>query len=206
MQRPPISIRPARSADRAQVTAALARAFADDPAMCYIFPDAARRARKLPAFFDLIQRSETDVALTNIACVNGTEDCAAAAIWRAPNDWQTPTSAMLRLAWPLLNTFGTALPRTLRMQSLLESHHSRVPHWYLAFLGCDPAFQGKGYGGAAVRARLATCDAEGLPAALETATESNLPIYTALGFVIADSFDVPGGPRFWSMWREPRAG
>ncbi|MGL4543643.1 MAG: GNAT family N-acetyltransferase, partial [Polymorphobacter sp.] len=102
-----------------------------------------------------------------------------------------------------LTTFGSALPRALRLQGLMDAHHARLPHWYLAFLGCDPRHQGRGYGGAAVRARLAQCDAAGLPAALETATESNLPIYTALGFRITDSFKLADGPQFWAMWRDP---
>jgi len=199
LQKPPIAVRPARLEDRAPVADVLARAFADDPAMSFIFPDAALRAERLPRFFDLIQRSERDPALTNIA-----GDTAAAAVWRGPGAWQTPTSTMLRLALPLLTTFGTALRRALRLQGLLEAHHPTTPHWYLEFLGTDPAQQGKGYGGAAVRARLAVCDAAGLPAALETATESNLAIYAALGFTVTDSFKLAEGPQFWAMWREPR--
>ena len=54
-----------------------------------------------------------------------------------------------------------------------------------------------------VRARLAQCDAAGLPAALETATESNLAIYTAMGFRITDTFKLDDGPQFWGMWRDP---
>lgn len=177
----------------------MARAFADDPGLSFIFPDSATRTQRLPGFFDLIQRSQRDPALTNIA-----GDTAAAAIWRGPGDWQTPTSTMLRLALPMIASFGTALRRALRLQAMLEAHHPRTPHWYLAFLATDPAQQGKGFGGAAVRARLALCDETGLPATLETATESNLAIYKALGFTITDSFKLPDGPQFWSMWRDPR--
>jgi GNAT superfamily N-acetyltransferase len=198
MQRPPIPIRPASLDDRARVAAIMADAFADDPALSFIFPDAATRPERLRRFFMLIQRTENDPALTNIAGEN-----AAAAIWRRPGEWQTPTLTMLKLAVPMLTTFGGALSRALRLQSLLESHHPRTPHWYLAFLGCERRFQGKGYGGAAVRARLAQCDAAGLPAALETATESNLAIYTAMGFRITDSFKLDDGPQFWGMWRDP---
>ena len=112
---------------------------------------------------------------------------------------------MLRNAVPLLRAFGTALPRALDLQNRLEAHHPGAPHWYLAFVGCDPARQVQGLGGAAIKARLARCDADAMPAALETATEGNLAIYRALGFEVTGTFDVPGGPRFWMMWREPRA-
>ena len=173
MQRPPIPIRPAGLDDRARVAAIMADAFADDPALSFIFPDAATRPERLRRFFTLIQRTETDPALTTIA-----GDGAAAAIWRRPGEWQTPPLTMLRLAVPMLTTFGSALSRA--------SQH-----------------QGKGFGGAAIRARLAQCDAQGLPAALETATESNLAIYRAMGFRITDEFKLADGPQFWGMWRDP---
>ena len=204
MQRPPIQTRAATPADRARVAAIMAAAFADDPAMCFIFSDAAQRPERLQRFFALIQRTERDPALTVIAGGDDTATTgAAAAIWRRPGEWQTPTTTMLRLALPLLTTFGGALRRALRLQAMMEAHHPRAPHWYLEFLGCDPAQQGRGYGGAAVRARLAQCDAAGLPAALETATESNLAIYTAMGFRITDTFKLDDGPQFWGMWRDP---
>jgi len=177
----------------------LASAFANDPALSHVFPDRAVRTARLPRFFDLILRSEADPALTDIA-----GDNAAAAVWRPPGAWQTSTATMLRLTIPLLTTFGTALPRALRLQGLLEAHHPATPHWYLEFLGTDAARQGQGFGGAAARARLARCDAEGMPAALETATQRNLGLYTALGFAVTHEFDVPNGPHFWCMWREPR--
>ena len=75
----------------------------------------------------------------------------------------------------------------------LSAEHFRVP-----------TAQGKGFGGAAIRARLALCDAQGLPAALETATESNVGLYQALGFAVTGTYRITGGPMFWSMWRDPR--
>lgn len=198
MQRAAIPVRAATPADAAVIAATLARAFIQDPVLGYLFPDAASRPRKLFQFFTLIVRAETRPADTLIA-----GDGAAAAIWRAPGEWRTPVSAMLRLAIPMLTTFGSGLMRALRLQSLIEAHHPAAPHWYLAFAGCDPPRHGRGFGGAAIRARLAQCDAAGLPAALETANEANLAIYAALGFVVSGTYDAAPGLRFWSMWREP---
>ena len=179
--------------------ATLAAAFADDPAMSYLFPDAELRRARLPRFFDLMWRAGPDIGLTDLA-----DEGAAVAVWRAPNSWDIPTLRMLRFAVPLLRTFGLALARALALQSLLEAHHPHAPHWYLAFVGCHPSCQGRGLGGAVIRARLARCDAESMPAALETATERNLAVYRALGFEVSGTFDVPDGPRFWTMWRAPR--
>ncbi len=167
--------------------------------MAISFPTRGRVPAILQRFFDLMLRSEADPALTDVA-----GDHAAAAVWRAPGKWQTTRLTMLRLTLPMLVAFGSALPRALRLQALLEAHHPSEPHWYLEFLGCNPAQQGQGYGGAATRARLDHCDREQLPAALETATAGNVPLYGALGFAVTSEFDVPGGPHFWSLWREPR--
>lgn len=198
MQRAAIPVRASTTADATAVATTLARAFVDDPVFAYLFPDVPGRPRKLAQFFALIVRTEADAADTLIA-----GDAAAATVWRAPGKWRTPTSAMLRAAIPLLATFGTALPRALRLQAAVDDHHPATPHWYLAFAGCDPALHGRGFGGAAIRARLRDCDAAGLPAALETANEGNLAIYGALGFAVTGTFDAAPGPRFWSMWRAP---
>lgn len=181
----------------------LAAAFADDPAMRYLFPDAAGRPVRLQRFFDLMVRISPDPALTDLA-LDADGRPAAAAVWRRPGAWQTSTLTMVRHAPALLTTFGLALPRALGVQARLDAHHPRKPHWYLQFFGCRPELQGKGYGGAALRYRLDRVDAEGLPAALETATESNLGLYRALGFDITDAFDGAPDLPFWDMWREPR--
>ena len=199
--RPPIAVRAATIADRAVVATLLARAFVADPALGFIFPDVASRPRRLRAFFDLIVRSEADPADWCIAADAGVP--AAVTIWRKPGAWRTPPSAMLRLIVPMIATFGTALPRALRLQGLLEAHHPADPHWYLEFAGCDPARHGRGFGGAAIRARLAETDAAGVSAALETANEANIAIYTALGFRVTGDFAVTPTLRFWTMWRDP---
>jgi ribosomal protein S18 acetylase RimI-like enzyme len=193
-----IPVRAAAHADASLVAGTLSRAFIDDPVLAYLFPDAPSRPRKLTQFFTLIVGTEARPGDTIIA-----GDGAAATIWRAPGEWKTPTSTMLRSVVPMLSTFGFSLTRALRLQATMDRHHPTTPHWYLAFAGCDPALHGRGFGGAAIRAKLRDCDAEGLPAALETANEANLAIYTALGFVVTDTFDAAPDMPMWSMRREP---
>lgn len=109
---------------------------------------------------------------------------------------------MLRRAWPMLATFGTGLPRALRVQGLLEKHHPTVPHWYLEFAGSLPECQGRGFGGAAISARLRETDASGVPVALETANPANLAVYNANGFVVTGTVDVTPDLTFWMMGRD----
>lgn len=198
-----IVVRGVTADDRDTVGDVLARAFIDDPAMAYLFRNADQRPLRLQRFFAAIGRADALTDHWSLAFDDaGTP--VAATIWRPPGAWQTPMTTTLRLLPRLLATFGTALPRALALQRQLEAHHPRSPHWYLAFAGCVPAAQGRGYGGAAIRQRLGWCDAQRLPAALETATPANLGLYQALGFAITDSYAIIGGPTFWTMWREPR--
>lgn len=201
-QRPPIPVHAARHQDRATAAAVLASAFIDDPAMAYLFRDAADRPRRLARFFGLIvsiDQSPEHWTLAN----DSRGETVAAALWRPPGAWKTPTSAMIASILPLLQVFGWALPRALALQGRIEAHHPAEPHWYLQFVGCVPQAHGRGYGGAVIRSRLALCDEQRLPAALETATPGNVPIYEALGFRTTGTYQIKDGPKFWSMWRDP---
>lgn len=191
-----VTIREARAGDRAAVAKMLGRAFADDPAMSYIFPDAAQRAKRLPRLFALLFDSDA-VGMRLVA-----QDADAGTFWRPPGRAHVPMTAMLAQAIPLLATLGTALPRALRLSHAIEAHFPAEPFWYLHIAGVDPARQGQGLGGASIRAGLARCDADGVPAYLETATESNVGLYARLGFALTGEWSVPkGGPCFWSMIR-----
>lgn len=201
--RPAIAVRAATSVDRSATARVLAQAFIDDPAMAYLFPASTTRPERLLRFFTMIGRADAATDDWSLALDAGGSPVAAAT-WRPPGQWQTPTAVLLRLLPQLLATFGTALPRARALQRQLEAHHPQAPHWYLQFAGCRPSAQGKGYGGAAIRSRLAQCDAEALPAALETATPSNVGLYESLGFVVTDRYRIAGGPDFWTMWRDPR--
>lgn len=206
MMRSPIAVRAAAEADRAVAATIFAQAFVDDPAMAHLFRDAAGRPARLQRFFGMMTAADADSDAGNWSLALGATGVpVAAAMWRPPGAPESQLGAMLWALPQLVGVFGTGLWRAFRLQRQLEKHHSAAPHWYLQFAGCLPHAQGKGYGGAAIRARLADCDAQRLPAALETATPSNLGLYQALGFEITDRFDGAAGLPFWAMWREPKA-
>jgi ribosomal protein S18 acetylase RimI-like enzyme len=203
MPRPPIALRPATATDQPLAAGILARAFIDDPAMTWLLPDRSKRPQRLQALFGAITRVDADPAVWSLAGDTGAAP-AAVALWRRPGRWQTPFLATMRELPALLRAFGPGVPRALGLQGAMEAHHPSAPHWYLQFVGCSPEAQGKGFGGAVIRDRLAVCDRDGIPAALETATPSNVPLYEALGFRVTDTFTHKDGPLFWGMWRDPR--
>lgn len=203
--KPPVAVRPATADDRGATAGVLARAFIDDPAMAYLFRDAADRPRRLARFFALVVSMDPGPENWRLAD-DADGQLAAAALWRPPGHWKTPALAMVASILPLVQTFGLALPRALALQEKLEAHHPAAPHWYLQFVGCVPERHGRGLGGAVIRRQLAVCDATGVPAALETATPGNVPIYEALGFRVTGTYAIKRGPKFWSMWRDPAGG
>ncbi|WP_066652837.1 MULTISPECIES: GNAT family N-acetyltransferase [Sphingomonas] len=190
-----MTVRLATNRERRVVTTALARAFADDPALAWIFPDPTLRARRLPGLFAMLF-DEDEAHGVRLMTLGG----EAVTLWRAPGHAETPPSTMLRSVLPMLLTFGLALGRGLAVSKAIEAHFPSHPFWYLHIAGCDPAYQGQGLGKAAVQAGIDRMGGSGLPLYLETATERNIGFYQALGFRVTNEWRVGSdGPVFWSM-------
>ncbi len=192
----------ARPGQSTALAAALARAFMDDPLIEWLMPSEARRMRSLERFFgqELRLAHRKGRALT-------TTGGGAAALWYPPDRWKLGIGDIVRSAPVDLVAFGPRrLPRALAVLGAMEAVHPAEPHWYLSVIGTDPAHQGSGAGGALVRAMTDRCDAEGLPAYLESSKESNHAFYARFGFEVVGEIPTPGGgPMQWALWREPVA-
>ena len=177
----------------------LAQAFQTDPALSWILPDPDHRARALRGLFRVLVPADMRAGLALRTAGN-----EAAALWRAPGQAHSGTLEFLRTVVPLVATFGTTLPRGLKVQESIDAHRPKGRFWYLHYVGVRSEHQGKGHGGRIIRAQTATADAEGMPCWLETATPVNVPLYERLGFVTQVEWDVAGGgPHFWGMMRPP---
>ena len=177
----------------------LARAFQDEPAFSYIIPTAEKRRQSLQRAFPVFIREDFAKGLA-FATPGG----EAVTLWRAPGKAHDSLWDTIRLLPTFVSALGSGVLRGERVARSIEHHLPKEPVWYLHFAGCDPAHQGKGIGGAAIRAGLARADDDGIPAYLETADPKNLGIYIALGFALVHEWDVSGGPHFWGMQRKPR--
>jgi GNAT superfamily N-acetyltransferase len=139
-----------------------------------------------------------------------TAKTAGVAVWEPPGMWKVPLLAQLRLLPAMARVFGRHLPRVLRALTVLESGHpsepANEPHYYLAFLGVDPQWQGRGLGGALLSPVLARCDREAVPSYLEASSPRNRALYERHGFAVTEEFRLGrGAPPQWRMWREPQA-
>ena len=195
------SVRKASAEDAPRLADALARAFQDDPGWSHLLPDPSDRTRRLRLFF------ETE--LSGIALAQGlvwtTEEVVGAAVWAPPEGWRVPITATLRETPPMLRVFGRHLPLALRSRLRMEGRHPRKPpHWYLAFMGVAPEWQGRGLGTALMQPALEILDAAGTPAYLESSTPRSRALYQRNGFEVTGEFNLPSaGPPLWQMWRDP---
>ena len=208
MRRTDSPLEPMRLESRHLDTAAqvLTRAFRDDPIARYLFPDDSRRARLLPWYLGSAVRY-----CSNYDEVYATEALDGIAAWLPPgktrvsNYWHMLRSGMLLAP---LKVGPAALARLMALRAHTEAAHERwAPerHWYLFVLGIEPSSQGRGIGGVLMEPVLARADTEGIPCYLETQYERNLPFYGKHGFEVVEADAVPnGGPRIWSMLRQPK--
>ena len=197
-----VVVRKASADDGSRLVAALARAFDDDPVMRWLLPSDRARARQLRTIFRLELRY---LHLPNDQ-VYTTSEVSGGALWAPPHAWRMPPARLARALPRLVLTLGLRLPAAMRSLSAIERLHPSEPHWYLALLGTEPAWQGKGVGSALLAPVLDRCDRDGVPAYLESSKQSNIAFYARHGFEVTGTVDLPGGgPRMWPMWREPRA-
>lgn len=193
-------IQRAVQAELPAIVETLAQAFQTDPALSWILPDPVHRQRALRRLFHVLAPADLRAGVA----LRSTGD-EAASLWRAPGQAHSGPLEFLRAVVPLVATFGTALPRGLKVQGSIDAHRPKGRFWYLHYVGVRPEHQGKGHGGRIIRAQTAVADAEGLPCWLETATPQNVPLYERLGFVTQAEWDIPGGgPHFWGMMRPLR--
>lgn len=193
-----------REAQR-EASAALARsltlAFHDDPVQRYLFPGERAYQRRGRANFELLVRRT--LAIGQVYAAPGE---AGASLWIPPGgDFAEGWQGTLFLVRSLL-LLRSDVRRGARLFGRLAQHHPREPHWYLPVLGTAPEHQGRGFGSALLAPVLARCDAEGLPAYLESSKEKNLSFYRRHGFEVTATIRVPDGPELWPMLRKPRGG
>lgn len=202
-KRPVVPVEP--DGNSRMIAQVLALAFQDDPALSWIIPDPEKRRAMLPRFFALMTEQSH-----RHGHVLASRDLGAASLWYPPGHVRDGLAASLWDNVRLLAMFGGALGRGMRVAEAMYVRHPQPQTYsYLRYVGVSPDAQGKGWGGAVIRAGIARAAEQGQGVLLETATQSNVAIYARLGFTISEEWQVPGvrgsppGPKFWTMIREP---
>ena len=175
----------------------LARAFYDDPVMCWVFPRERMRHELAERLWTIRLRYTAPQDQVYV-----TDDLSGAAIWTLPDRWHVGWRETGEMARLMLNY---RLPILFAGLQRIEKSHPHEPHsFYLAVLGTDPPHQGKSVGSALMQPVLELCERDGVPAYLESSKERNIDFYARHGFRVMRELRLPDGPPVWPMWRDPR--
>jgi GNAT superfamily N-acetyltransferase len=184
----------------------LARAFADDPVITHYLYDRLRRRVAFPAFFRAVL--EELLPAGHICAAHDRAGLIGVAAWKPP-DAPDPDAAARRAAALQLRLVRMMFPRASRGLfagfAALEHFHPDAPHWYLAFVGVEPALQNRGVGRVLLAPVLKIADETTTPCYLETPFARTHPFYERLGFARhAEPNPFVGAPRVVvSFLREP---
>lgn len=195
--------------DHPAVARALAEAFAEDPVIAWLVSGEVTGARPevlAPAFFTPALRAG---GLRGHAYVLDGDDGGGgpvgAAVWSPPDTPMFRRSEGAALA-EAVSRHGTpgGVDRLSALAEVNGRHHPTEPHFYLFLLGLVPGSRSRGLGSVLLAPVLARCDAEGLPAHLESSNPRNVTFYERQGFETVWEDAPDGGPLLRGMRRAPR--
>jgi GNAT superfamily N-acetyltransferase len=197
---PQHQIRLANREDTDTVCRILASAFANDPVMTWLsgHPEIYATLFRLEA---LSLYNEHNHVFINAAKSGAAMWLPAGISHHAPMHWSLGSAI-----WGLFKTGGLkSLRRGLSLERLFEQYTLDEPHFYLHAIGAEQGKQGQGIGSLLLKAGLQLCDAQGLPAYLESSNQLNNPLYQRFGFRVINEIVLPdNGPTVWTMLREAR--
>ena len=188
----PADIAVATTSDRARVVSSLVAAFAEDPALRYLFPDEVLFGQQAGAFFGHL--FDKRVGRGTIWTIEGG---AATAIWEPPSAGNTSSDEALAAELPA-DTMA-------RVRAYDHAVHTALPtssFWYLGVLGTHPEYVGRRWGRAVMTAGLSRAAADQVPAVLETSNPSNVELYRRAGWEVVGTIAEPLPT--WIMRQQPR--
>ena len=195
---PELTVTKAVATEMPTVCRALASAFTHDPVLTWL-------SGKTNIYASLF-RSEAEALYKHHGQVYINQSGNGAAMWLPPG-----VSSQAPFHWRLLLTplqlffFGglQSLKRGQQVEQLMSVNHLTEPHFYLHAIGASLGSQGRGIGSALLKAGLADCDKQSMPAYLESSNKKNNPLYQRYGFEVIGESSLPdNGPKIWFMRRE----
>lgn len=186
-----------------QAALILGNAFADEPVSLIVYRNftPARRAKALAVDFS----AELLVAMRKGYPFQLRQDgkIIAAALVYPPGTYPLPlfdqwlflVKSVLGNGWYDVRSWWTWLNE-------VDKLHPTRPHYYLEYIGVEPAYQGQGMGSCLMEHLVSKADEQGVGCYLENASPRNLPFYHKYGFKIIHEKEIIGFTT-WFMWRDP---
>ena len=199
-----IAALPVDGASHEEAAAVLGRAFRDDPIVLAILegiPPDTRVTRLTMAFASVLRACAPKGMPVHVREENGVTGVAIA---HPPGAYPLPIPVQLGI---LLKTAARTgfygLGRWLMWLSRIDKQHPKSPHYYLEFIGVDPAWQGNGLGSSILHHLVSKADQDRVGCFLETGNPRNVPLYQRFGFQTVAEEEIIG-VHAWFMWRPPR--
>ena len=190
------NITTAAESERTHAIATLTAAFADDPAVRWMYPDDDQYRRSFPGFAAAFGGRAFAAGTAHIA-----EGFAGAALWLAPG---TEPDEEALIGHIERTAAGTERDALFAVFEEMGGYHPEMPHWYLPLIGVAPAHQGRGVGSALLHHALAAADRDGMPAYLESSNARNVPLYQRHGFALLGTIQHGSSPPIFPMLRRAR--
>ncbi|HEY7223026.1 MAG TPA: GNAT family N-acetyltransferase [Micromonosporaceae bacterium] len=165
-------------------------AFAADPCERWLYPSASTYLAQFPLFLRAF--GGADGRLWQV------DDFAAVAFWLAPG---TPVDGDSIAAVLTASVPADRHADTFAVLDQMAAAHPDYPHWYLPWLGVDPARQGRGLGADLLAQCLRIVDADRVPAYLETPNPRTVPFYQRHGFEVVATAQAGACPPLACMLR-----
>jgi ribosomal protein S18 acetylase RimI-like enzyme len=192
--------------DRIETAAAmLTRAFFDDPKLVHFLPEVTAK-KELSRFlfeFELRYGINYGEVYTTSPATEGV------AVWlpSAKSEitfWRGLRSGGMQLQQRLGKTI---MDRVLSFSTTVDDLHRKhapFPHYYLFFIGVDPAYQRKRVASRLITPMLGWLDNQNLPCYLNTQNEKNIGLYEHYSFRVIEQVILPGsGIVHTAMLRKP---
>ncbi|NIR36315.1 MAG: GNAT family N-acetyltransferase [Actinobacteria bacterium] len=199
----PSAVRHALPGHTDALVATLTEAFRSDPLQRHLFPDPDDPDRAREAGVASLMRAEVETHIPHghLYAIGEGETVHAAALWTPPGvmaDDEKLAEAVTAHADG--ETMAGAVEHFLAMFGARPT----TPHFYLAVIGASDAARGRGHGSRLLQRVLDVCDAEGLPAALESTNPRNVSLYERHGFEVTAEVRFAPDVVVRPMTRQPR--
>jgi GNAT superfamily N-acetyltransferase len=196
----PSTTRIAVARDLDGIVRTLTSAFRSDPLWGPSFPDVARRASQMSAFWRLFAASAL-----RYPCTFVTTGCASVSIWLPPGGVDLTDEESRGYDAFLVELIGDDAARAIDVVSAqFEELRPTEPHYYLNFLATHDEYRGRGLGMGLLRENLTRVDALGAAAYLESTNPANNARYQGVGFEPRGAFTTATGHVVTTMWRSAR--
>lgn len=189
----PLAIEPVDRADQPEVIATLVSAFIADPVERWLYPQPSAYLTQFSAFVAAFGGEAFDSQT-----VWRLDEFAAVAMWLPPGAEPDGNAIVAALSG---SVSADKHADAFSVLEQMDAAHPKDPHWYLPWLGVDPARQGAGLGSDLLGQCLDRVDADHDRAFLETPNPRTVPFYERHGFRVISISQAGACPPVTSMLR-----